>query len=74
MYFQDRCTIIANILSIILPIQLHCYGQETEKHKIIQKLQLGQYVFRFVFVQKVVLSLQIVSLRSILERTGHSFI
>ena len=31
MYFQDRCTIIANILSIILPIQLHCYGQETEK-------------------------------------------
>ena len=37
--------------------------RKQKKHKIIQMLQLGQYVFRFVFVQKVVLSLQIVSLR-----------
>ena len=30
MYIQDRCTVIALIQSIILPIQFDYYGQKTD--------------------------------------------
>ena len=63
MYFQDRCTIIVIILSIILPIQLHCYGQETEKtlnysEVAIRTTQLTENVFTTFLFGCIEVSLQ----------------